>query len=287
MSRKQRFFNMYLTTTISVSLVLLLIGFLCVLLITSQTMVNRIKEDTCLTLVLEAETDSSTISRCDRMLETAPYCKTHRYISREEALEEHITMLGEDPTRFLGYNPLRATFELHPTAEFCHPDSIANIEAELSALPYIERVLYQVDMLRGMNRSFVTLAWGMLGITGLLLLIALALLVNTIRLQIYSKRFIIRTMSLVGATSWMIRRPFLRKNLTIGLCASALAICILGISMYYVQFHLGILLFEPTCLNVGIIAGVIFFFGIFMTGLAAIFTTGRYLRMDADTLYRI
>lgn len=287
MSRPQRFFNMYLTTTISVSLVLLLVGFLCVLLISSHTMVNRVKEEVCLTLVLNEQADSTAISRCTKMLDVAPYCRQYTYISSEQALEEHIAALGEDPTRFLGFNPLSASIEIHPTAKYCHPDSVAQLESTLSALPYVDRVLYHIGMLEGMNESFTTLAWGLLIVAGILTLIAFALLINTIRLQIYSQRFIIRTMSLVGATSWMIRAPFLRKNLVIGLVASLLAIIMLGSALYYVQYNLGILLFEPNILYVGSIAGVITFFGIFITAIAAFFTTGRYLRMDTNTLYRI
>lgn len=287
MSKQLRFFNMYLTTTISVSLVLLLIGCLGTLLLASNTLINRIKENVSLTVVLNEEADSLSLTRCNRMLDHASYCKQYTYISQQEALTEHINNLGEDPTVFLGYNPLQASYEIHPTAEYAHPDSIAKIDAQLSALPYVDRVIYQQDIVALLSTNFTRAAWSLLIITAILLLIAITLIVNTVRLQIYSKRFIIRTMSLVGATAHMIRAPFVRRNFVMGLAASVLAITILGGIIYYIQTRLGIILFELTYFNIGFLVALITISGILITTLAAAFSTGRYLRMNAETLYRI
>ena len=285
MSKQLRFFNMYLTTTISVSMVLFLIGLLCTLLLTSQNVINRIKENVNLTLVLTEDVDSAQVARCKQMLTYAPYCKSFRYVSQQDALQEHIEQLGEDPTKFLGYNPLHSSFEVHPTATYAQPDSMRVIDAQLSALPYVERVVYQQTVIDLLNSNFSKAAWGLLIIAAILLLVALTLIINTIRLQIYSQRFIIRTMSLVGATSWIIRAPFVRKNMGIGLAASALAI--LAGAIYYVQFKLAITLFALTWQNICFVVATITVCGILITTLAALFSTGRYLRMKTDTLYQI
>lgn len=287
MSRPLRFFNMYLTSTISVSLVLLLIGMLCCLVLGANTLVNRIKENVAITVVLDNDADSLSTANFGTMLENATYCHSYRYISREQALEEHINTLGEDPTKFLGYNPLSNAYELHPTATYAHPDSIAQLETMLMSLPYVNRVIYHQDVLELMNSNFLKAAWGLLAIAAVLLFIALALIINTIRLQIYSKRFLIRTMSLVGATSWMVRAPFIRRNVGIGLIASLIAILLLCGAIYYTQFHLGIQLFIINWMNIAFIAGTILVCGLLITILAAAAATGKYIRMNADTLYRI
>lgn len=287
MSRPLRFFNMYLTSTISVSLVLVLIGMLCCLLLSANSLVKRIKENVAVTIVLNQDADSTAIAGCDKMLSHAPYCHEYKYISREHALQEHIKTLGEDPSKFLGYNPLSNAFEFHPTDIYAHPDSIATIEEMLTALPYVDRLIYQQDVLALMNKNFVKVAWGLIGIAAVLLLIALVLIINTIRLQIYSKRFLIRTMTLVGATGWMIRAPFVRRNIGIGLVAAVIAILILAGAFYYLQFRMGIRLFEINTINIAFLAGTIIICGTLITTLAAIFSTGRYIRMNADTLYRI
>lgn len=287
MSKQLRFFNMYLTTTISVSLVLFLVGMLCTLLLTTHTAINRIKENVNLTIVLNNDADSLAIERCAHMLENAQYCKDFRYISKEDALEEHIKLLGEDPAKFLGYNPLNNAYEMHPTALYAHPDSVAIINTKISSLPYVEKVIYQQNVIDILNSNVSKAAWGLLAIAAILLFIALALIINTIRLQIYSKRFIIRTMSLVGATSWNIRTPFVLRNMGIGLAAAMLAIAAHAAVIYYVQFELGTILFELTWQNTTFIAASILLSGVIITTGAAIFSTGRYLRMNTDTLYKI
>lgn len=286
-NRPLRFFNMYLTTTISVSLVLVLIGLLGTLMLATNSLVNRVKENMAVTIVLSDEADEGAINGCTAMLKAAPYCRSFRFISREEALQEHIDALGEDPSKFLGYNPLSNSIEMHPTATYAHPDSIAAVEQSLLALPYVSRLIYQQDVLDMMSTNTTKMAWGIVIIAAILLLIALALIANTIRLQIYAKRFLIRTMSLVGATSWMIRAPFVRRNVLIGLAATLLASIFLGGAIYYVQFHLGIHLFDITYMNMGFLLGIMLCSSLLITTITACVSTGRYLRMNADTLYRI
>ncbi len=278
---------MYLTTTISVSLVLLLLGLLSILLLATHSIVDRIRENVSINIVLNDQADSTSIAHMSSMLSHSAYCKDYQYISKEQALSEHIAALGEDPEQFLGYNPLNASYEVHPVAAYAHPDSISTLEKEWEKLPYVGQVIYQKDMLQLLNKNLSKAAIGLSIVAIIMLLIALTLIVNTIRLQIYSKRFLIRTMTLVGATPWMIKAPFIRTNIIIGLAASTIAIAILSAAVYYVTVRLGVLLFAITWQNISLLVVTIVLSGVLITTLAALFSTGRYIRMNADTLYRI
>lgn len=278
---------MYLTTTISISLVLLLVGAMSVLLLATNSLTEHIRENVTITVVLNDQADSTQLKRMDQMLDVASYCKDYDYISKEQALQLHIESLGEDPTKFLGYNPLYDSYEIHPTAIYAHPDSVKGIEERLSRLPYVEQVIYQEDVLHLLDQNFNKAAMVLLVIAGILLFIAIVLITNTIRLQIYSKRFLIRTMSLVGATPWMIRGPFVWRNISIGIIASIIAICILAGSIYYVTYHLNIILFALNWQNIAFLVGTILLSAILITMFSALISTGRYLRMNTDTMYRI
>ncbi len=287
MGKSRRFFNMYLTTTISVAMVLFLIGLECVLLLAAGTLINHVKENTTVEIVFTSQAEASDFNRLQAVLNASDYCLDSRFISAEDALKEHIEYLGEDPSKFLGYNPLSASCEMHVKADYASTDSLAMIESCLVKLPYVDQVIYQKDLLSILNRNISELSLILLGVVLLLLFISLALIGNTIRLQIYSQRFLINTMKLVGATSWMIKAPILRKNVTMGLVASVLAILTVAAVYYYVDSHMGVQLFPLTWQNITFVAGVIVLLGLIITIFASLFATGRYIRMKANTMYEI
>ena len=278
---------MYLTTTISVAMVLFLIGLECVLLLSAKSLIDTVKTRTTVDIVFKQDADSLACKRMQNLLKAAPYCKDSRYISPEEALDEHVRYLGEDPSKFLGYNPLSAAFEMHVNAEYANPDSLDVIEKRLLSLPYVDKVLYQKDLLDILNRNINKLSFVLLIVAGLLLLISLVLIGNTIRLQIYSKRFLINTMTLVGATSWMIKAPILRKNMGVGFVAALLALAAVAFVVYYTLVHFGVLLFALTWQNMAFVAGVVILSGLLISLLASLFATGRYIRMRTDKMYEI
>ena len=278
---------MYLTTTISVAMVLFLIGLECVLLLSTKSLIDAVKENTTVEILLQQRADTTAFRRMQTLLDAAPYCKDSRFISAQEALEEHIQYLGEDPSKFLGYNPLAASYEMHVTANYANPDSLSMIEERLVSLPYVDKVVYQKDLLSTLTRNINKLSFVLLVIAGLLLLISLVLIGNTIRLQIYSRRFLINTMTLVGATGWMIKAPILGKNLGIGFVAALLALAAISGAVYYVMMHFGVLLFALTWQNIAFVAGVVIVTGLLITLLASLFATGRYIRMKTDMMYEI
>ena len=285
--RKHRFRNSYLTASVSVSLVLCLIGLECVLLLSAGALITRMRENMTVTAVLAQDADSAQCARLENVLTAGGHCSSFAYISKEQALQEHITSLGEDPSAFLGYNPLSASYEIHPTEAYSHPDSLAQFSEQLETLPYISEVIYPRDLADLMSSNVHDITLALLIVALVLLLVSMVLIVNTIRLQIYSKRFIINTMTLVGATSWVTRRPFVLRNMLMGLISGIVALAVLSGVVYYVDFKLGVLLFPLTWQNITFVSAVVLCSGLLITLLASLIATGRYIRMDNNSLYEI
>ena len=285
--RKHRFRNSYFISAVSVALVLCLIGLECVLLLSAGALVTRMRENMTVTAVLAQGTDSVQRARLEAILDAGGHCSGYNYVSAQEALEEHIRSLGEDPSTFLGYNPLSASYEIHPTDAYSHPDSLAVLAENLQALPYVTEVLYPRDLADLMSSNVHDFSLILLAVALVLLLVSLVLIVNTIRLQIYSKRFIINTMTLVGATSWVTRRPFVRRNMIMGLVAGIVALAILSGMVYYVEYKMGLLLFPLTWQNIAFVSAVVLCSGLLITLFASLIATGKYIRMDNNSLYEI
>ena len=285
--RKHRFRNSYVTSAISVSLVLCLIGLESILLLSADSLITRMRENITLTAVLTSDVDSTQCARLESVLKAGDRCSAYKYVSAEEALEEHIRLLGEDPAKFLGYNPLSASYEIHPTDVYSDPDSLEVIAAQLEALPYVSEVIYPRDLADLMSSNVHEFSYILLAVALALLLISMVLIVNTIRLQIYAKRFLINTMTLVGATSWVTRRPFVLRNMVMGFIAGIVALTILGVVVYYVEFRMGMLLFPLTGQNIAFITVVVLCSGLLITLIASLIATGRYIRMDNNSLYEI
>ena len=235
------------------------------------------RENITITAVLSVDADSAQCARLEQILSVGNRCSGYTYVSAQQALEEHVRSLGEDPSSFLGYNPLSASYEVHPTDAYSSPDSLALIAAQLEALPYVTEVLYPRDLADLMSSN----------VHDSLLLVSLVLIVNTIRLQIYSQRFIINTMTLVGATSWVTRKPFVLRNMLMGFCAGIVALGILAGVVYYVERTLGMILFPLTWQNITFVSVVVLCSGVLITLLASLIATGKYIRMDNNSLYEI
>ena len=285
--RKHHFRNSYLTAAVSVSLVLCLIGLECVLLLSAGALVTRMRENMTITAVLTQEADSAQCARLEQILSSGERYSGYKYVSKEQALEEHIASLGEDPSAFLGYNPLSASYEIHPTDAYSHPDSLAVMAEQLQALPYVSEVIYPRDLADLMSSNVHELSLILLVVALVLLLVSMVLIVNTIRLQIYSKRFLLNTMTLVGATSWVTRRPFVLKNMLMGFLSALVALAVLSGVVYYVDTRLGVLLFPTTWTNIAFVSAVVVLSGLLITLFASLIATGRYIRMDNNSLYEI
>lgn len=278
---------MYFTTTISVALVLFLIGLESVVLMSARDLIRQVRENVVLTIIMREDATPDDISRLNSIVDIAPFVLDSKFISRQEALQEHIENLGEDPQKFLGYNPLSDAFEVRLIETYAQTDSILVIDKQLSSLPYVDKVIYQSDVVKALDSNLNKLLLILLVVAGALLIIALVLIGNTIQLQIYSKRFIINTMRLVGATPWVIKWPFIRRNIWIGLEASIIACGMLALVYYYCYNQFGLYLFPLNEMTIGSIGAIVLVSGFVITFFASLTATNRYIRMKTNKLYEI
>ena len=278
---------MYFTTTISVALVLFLVGLESMLFLSAHELMRHVKESMVLSIVMTENTNDEDIARMERLLDVVPYSLDYQYISREQALQDHIENLGENPQDFLGFNPLTDAFEVHLNADYAQMDSVAKIEESLLTLPFVAKVVYQKDVMKVLDNNLSEVSFMLSGIALILLLIALVLISNTIQLQVYSKRFLINTMRLVGATPWVIKWPLIRRNVRMGIEASLLALLLLSATYYYCQTRLGVVLFPLIWQNIAFVTIMVFATGLIITFFASLAATNRYIRMKTSKMYEI
>ena len=287
MKRKSSsFFDMqFVTPSISTMLVLLLLGMVVFFVLTANNLSVYVRENISFTAIVNDDLKETAIIKLQKDLNAKPYVKQTTYISKEQALKEQTEAMGTDPSEFLGYNPFSPSIEIRLNAAYAHPDSIQWIEKELLSGKKLVEVSYPQDLLDSVNRNIGKISLVLLGFAVLLLLISFALINNTIRLAIYSKRFLIHTMKLVGASWSFIRRPFLIRNLWIGVFAALLADVLLIILAYLAVSYEPDLLAIITLKSLLVVVFSVFVFGIAITSLCALISINRYLRMKESELY--
>ena len=222
-----------------------------------------------------------------RTLKALPFIKSTEYISKEQAAKELEEELGENPETFLGFNPLQASIEVKLHSQYANPDSLKMIEKKIKNYTSVSDLLYRKDMMEMVNDNMKRVSLILLALAGVLMTISFVLIGNTIRLLIYSKRFLIHTMKLVGATAGFIRRPFVWYNVVSGFFASILAILMLTGALFYLQNELSgfIQLLDIKALIIAYVG--ILIIGISLSIVATVFAVNKYLRMDVDKLYYI
>ena len=276
-----------ITLCISTSMVLVLLGLVVFSVLTSRNLSQWVKENLTVTVMLNDEVTENEAKLLCRDLYHRPYSRNIDYISREQALKEQSQAMGSDPSEFLGMNPFSATLELQLKSDYANHDSLQWIAAELRKDPKISDVAYQVDLIDRVNRNLTKINIVLLVIAGLLTFISFSLINNTVRLSVYSRRFLIHTMKLVGASWGFIRRPFMRRGLAVGIVAAIIAICVLGACVY------GLYYYEPNMANIitwvelAITAGAVLLFGIIITTVSSYISVNKFLRMSAGELYKI
>lgn len=285
---KESFFNLHFTSTVSISLVLFMIGLIVSLYLTTHYFTVKSKENISLSIILNDTISESDLLRLERYLSATEYTKQIVYISRDSALKEHIAAIGEDPSEFLGYNPLSASLEVFLTSEYASTDSINNvILPRLQIFDGITNITYQKEMIELLNNNVNKLSLILSLIALVMLFISIVLINNTIRLSIYSKRFIINTMQLVGAKNSFIRRPFVKRSLINSFIATFLSLLMLGGSIYLVQTQIGatINLYQLEIIIPVVV--IIFFISLIINYIATVVAVNRYLRMRTEQLYFI
>ncbi len=264
---------------------LFLIGLIALLMIIGNEMSNYVKENVNMSVVLQDSIAPAKLQIIQRLLQATPGVKSYDYISKEQALKDHIRDLGENPADFLGYNPLLASFEVKLNSAYANTDSVTHIEKNLKQYAGVKQVIYQKDIIRLVNDNLKKTGYFLIGIAAILIFISIVLLNNTIRISIYSKRFVINAMRLVGAKAWFIRRAFVWRYLWNGLIAAVIALILLGISVYYVQIALGTN-FDLYHIRIALtVSGIVILFGLIISFLAAFFAVNRYIRMQTNDMY--
>lgn len=283
--RKYTIGNIHLTSTISMSLVLFLIGMVSLLLFVARDMGTQIKENISLSLILDDDISGSGVQRIEEFLKNSKYVKSATFISKEDALKEHIETMGDDPQKFLGYNPLMASFEVKLNAEYATNEDVEMLESKLKVFDGINRVTYQKDIVNLVNDNIARISLLLIAVATVLLLISITLMNNTIRLSIYANRFLINTMKLVGATPWFIRKPYIIKATLNGLLASIISILMLGLLIFYIKNEIGLDLFALQTKTLIEVTIIVIGLGITLTALSSYFAVGKYLRMKTNDMY--
>lgn len=275
----------FITAGISTTMVLFLLGLVVFFVLTANNLSVYIKENIAFSTILDDQMKETSIIKLQEKINKKKYVKSTVYISKEQALEEQVKALGTDPSEFLGHNPFNASIEIRLNAGYTHPDSIKWIEADLMQNKSIIEMNYPQSLLESLNNNLKKISAFLLGLAGLLSLISFSLINNTIRLTIYSKRFLIHTMKLVGASWSFIRKPFITRNLWIGLLSGIAAGSILTSGAYMAVRYEPELLAVISLETVLIVIASVILFGIMITTLCAYFSINKYLRMKISELY--
>lgn len=277
----------FITACISTSLVLLLLGTVTFFVLTANSLSVYVRENLELSALIQDGTTKPDVDKLLQRIDALPFVKEVNYISKDDVLASETQEMGLDPTEFLGFNPYTASLEVKLKADYANSDSLRWIEETLRKETAISDVNYPNDLVNNINTNIRKISIVMLVLAFALLLVSFALINNTIKLTIYSQRFLLHTMKLVGADWGFIRRPFLKRNFWIGFIAAILALLMLGAGIYL------LLRYEPklvSLLNVKtlvIVAGAIVLFGVLITTICARISINRFLRVKAGDLYYI
>ena len=273
------------STILSISLVLFMLGLLGVLLFHAERVGAYVKENIEMSVVVHNDADTAEIQNLYTRIAGSPIVKDSKLVSKEEAAENLKKDLGEDFISFLGYNPLNASVDIHIKAEYADTITINHFIESLSSSKAVSQIYYQPSLVQQINKNFRTITLVLLGFSALLFIISIALINNTIRLSLYAKRLLIKSMLLVGATKGFIRKPFLKRSFFNGFVGGMISILLLTLVMYLVIQKLPELSVIQDYVLMGILAGGMIVLGIFLSLLCTLFAVNKYLRLRSEELF--
>lgn len=283
--QKRKLISSYFSVVLSIALVLFLLGILGLLVLNTKKMADHFKEQITISVFLKESAKEVEIDQLQKSLAMADYTKTATYVSKEEAAEKHTEEIGENFIDFLGYNPLKNSIDVNLNADFVSPEKIEEIAAEITAKGYVEEVSYDQPLVSLLNDNVKKISLWILVASGIFTFIAVLLINSSIRLSIYSKRFIIKTMQMVGATKTFIRRPFIWTNLKLGMLGALVALLALSGVLYYINENFPDLgLFDDTSILIILFVGV-FILGALISWISTYFAAQRFLNLRTDELY--
>ena len=285
--KKRKIDLLFITACISTSLVLLLIGIVALLLLTANDLSRHLKQEMTVEVILKESITDTQLSTLRRGIEASPYCAVCSYISKDDALKDMTKAMGTDPSQFLEYNPFYASLIIRLEADYASNDSIKVIEKKIAAQDGVREVTWQKDLLDIINSNIRKVAGLLLILAMILSLVSFTLINNTIKLTIYAQRFVLYSMKLVGAKWSFIRKPFISRNLWIGFTSAVLTCIIiwygLKIGLKYEPWL--IMLAEPRIIIP--VFAVVTLIGMLITGICALHSVNRFLRMKSGELHYV
>lgn len=282
---KRRLRSSYITSLISISLVLFMLGLVGILFINTNKISEIVKENIGFSVIMKEGIKEADILRLQKNLDATRYVKSTEYITKERAAKEFQQEYGEDFVNFLGYNPLLSSIEVKLYARFANTDSVAMIEKDLKNLEQVKEIYYQKSLVHLIDQNVKRISAIILMFCGLLFVIAISLINNTIRLSVYSKRFLIHTMQLVGATSSFIRKPFLYKSILHGIYGTIIAVSLIVLTLFWAEKQLEDIVKLTDFTSVFLLCLILLIMGVVINLISTFFAVNKYLKLKTDDLF--
>lgn len=283
--QRRRLLSSYFSVVISVALVLFLLGVLGLLVLNTKKVADHFKEQIALTIYLKDSAKEVEVQQLQKSLALAAYTKSTQFVSKDEAAEAHSEEIGENFMDFLGYNPLQNSIDVYLKADFVSTSQVEEIAGDITSKDFVEEVSYDQPLISLLNDNIKKISFWILIISGVFTCIAVLLINSSIRLSVYSKRFTIKTMQMVGATKGFIRRPFVWKSIKLGMLGAILALIGMAGVLYYLDKTFPELQLASDWLMLGAVFAGVFLLGVFISWISTFFATQRFLNLRTDELY--
>jgi cell division transport system permease protein len=283
--QKRRLITSYFSVVLSVFLVLFLLGLLGLFIVNSKKISDDFKEGIAMSVYFKDEAKDTILTKFHDELMSSKYAKSFKFVTKEDAAKEHTDIIGEDFMAFLGVNPLQNSYDIHLRANYVFTDSIEKIERKLRENEMISDIVYDKQLVNLVNDNIKKVSLWILVISGFLAFVAVLLINSSMRLSVYSNRFIIKTMQMVGATKAFIRKPFIWKSVKLGMIGAGIAIISLLGVLYYIDANFPSLGILQNKFSIALILIGVFLSGVLITFLSTFFATQRFLNLRTNDLY--
>ena len=283
--QKRRVLNSYFSVVISITFVLFLLGILGLFVLNYRSISSHFKEQIAMNVYLKSSAKDIEITQLKKKILLNPATKKVNYISKEAAAESYISDIGEDFISFLGYNPLLDVIDIFFNASFVSNQTLSSTKIDIESFDFVEEVVYDKPLLELLEKNVQKITFGLLFFTLLFIIIALLLINSSIRLSIFSKRFVIKTMQLVGAKKSFIRKPFILNNMLLGFISSIISLGALSYFLYVINRQFPEFKIFNQTNELLLIYLIVMIFGITISGLSTFFATQRYLNLKTNASY--
>ena len=282
---KRRLISSYFSVVLSIFLVLFLLGTLGLFVINSKKISDDFKENIPMTVFFNNEATDSVLSSFDLELKNAQFIKDYAFVHKDSAAKNNVDIVGKDFMEFLGFNPLQNSFDIHLKGDYVNSGSIKKIERSFRKNEMVTEIIYDKELVDLVNNNVKEISFWILVVSGVLTVVAMLLINSSLRLSVYSHRFTIKTMQMVGATKSFIRKPFIWTSIKLGLIGAGLAIIGLMGVVVYIDGLFPSLGIANDYTSIGIVIFGVLLIGTIITSISTYFSTQRFLNLKTDDLY--